>query len=83
MRKALIKRNIEEEYFDTRQYRYAQFGSIGELIKRTPLDRVEYPDAWKVVHGLIKEIEVNTMKFNLDVRVLEEKTLMHYTVSIE
>lgn len=55
MRKTLIKRIIEEGSVDTRKYRYVLSGSIGELIKRAPLDRVEYPDAWEVVYDLSKE----------------------------
>lgn len=55
MRKSLIKRIIEEGIVDTRKYRYALFGTIGELIKRAPLDRVEYPDAWDTVYDLSKE----------------------------
>ena len=55
MRKSLIKRIIEEGCVDTRKYRYVLSGSIGELIKRAPLDRIEYPDAWEVVYDLSKE----------------------------
>lgn len=55
MRKTLIKRIIEEGSADTRKYRYALFGCIGNIIKRAPLDRVEYPDAWEVVYDLSKE----------------------------
>lgn len=52
MRKTLIKRIVEEGSVDTRKYRYVLSGSIGELIKHAPLDRVEYSDAWEVVYDL-------------------------------
>lgn len=55
MRKSLIKRIIEDGIVDTRKYRYAMFGSIGEIIKRAPIDQVEYPDAWEVVYDLSEE----------------------------
>lgn len=55
MRKSLIERVIREGIVDTRKYRYVTSGSIGELIKRVPIDQVEYPDAWTVVYDLSKE----------------------------
>lgn len=56
MKKSLIERVIREGIVDTRKYRYVTSGSIGELIKRVPLDQIEYPDAWTVVYDLSKEV---------------------------
>lgn len=56
MKKSLIEIVIREGVVDTRKYRYVTSGSIGEIIKRAPLDKVEYPDAWEVVYDLSKEV---------------------------
>lgn len=55
MRKSLIERVIRDGIVDTRTYRYVTAGSIGELIKRAPIEQIEYPDAWTVVYDLSKE----------------------------
>ena len=53
LRKTFISKIIEEGSFDTRKYRYILYGDY--IIKRAPLDRLEYPDAWEVVYDLSKE----------------------------
>ena len=53
MRKSIIKRLIEEGSVDTRKYRYILYNDY--LIKRAPIDSVEYPDAWEVVYDFTKE----------------------------
>lgn len=54
LRKSFISKIIEEGSADTRKYRYILYSDF--LIKRTPKDKVEYPDAWKHVYDLSKEI---------------------------
>lgn len=56
MRNSFIESVIREGVVDTRKYRYVTSGSIGEIIKRIPIDQVEYPDAWTVVYDLSKEV---------------------------
>lgn len=53
LRKTFISKIIEEGILDTRKYRYILYGDY--IIKRAPLDRLEYPDAWEVVYDLSKE----------------------------
>lgn len=55
MRKSLIERVIRDGIVDTRTYRYVTSGSIGEIIKRAPIEQIEYPDAWTVVYDLSEE----------------------------
>ena len=52
MIKSFIERVIREGVVDTRKYRYVTSGSIGEIIKRAPIDQIEYPDAWETVYDL-------------------------------
>ena len=53
MRKSFISKILEEGSVDTRKYRYILYSDY--IIKRVPIDQVEYPDAWEVVYDLSKE----------------------------
>jgi len=53
LRKTFISKILEEGIVDTRKYRYILYSDY--IIKRAPLDKVEYPDAWEVVYDLSNE----------------------------
>ena len=59
LRKTFISKIIEEGVVDTRKYRYILYSDY--LIKRAPLDRLEYPDAWEDVYELNNENDIDFM----------------------